>query len=134
MKSVSRRMVLGSAAVGTIAAAASVSWLFLSNSSQSPLSEDLARVFELYRPHAVSVGERYLQCTPHEADAAVLTSLLNIDEALVPHEPDALVDFVRERIRRDFAEGRTADVDGWVLSVTEARLCAMTALAARADA
>lgn len=33
------------------------------------------------------------------------------------------------RIRRDFAQGRTVWVDGWLLADTEARLYALTALA-----
>lgn len=28
-------------------------------------------------------------------------------------------------IRRDFAEERTVELDGWIISITEARLCAM---------
>jgi hypothetical protein len=31
-------------------------------------------------------------------------------------------------IQRDFAEGRTVLLDGWVLSVTEARQCALYSL------
>ena len=33
-----------------------------------------------------------------------------------------------EQVRRDFAEGRTVEVQGWVLSVTEARQCALYSL------
>ncbi|HEX3753856.1 MAG TPA: hypothetical protein VHV26_02155 [Rhizomicrobium sp.] len=34
------------------------------------------------------------------------------------------------RIRADFAEGRTIRRDGWLIAVTEARLCALAALCA----
>jgi hypothetical protein len=37
---------------------------------------------------------------------------------------------IRERIRSDFAEQRTVNCDGWVLSLTEARLCAAALLIA----
>jgi murein L,D-transpeptidase YcbB/YkuD len=35
---------------------------------------------------------------------------------------------IRAQIRDDFAQGRIVDVEGWMLSATEARLCALAAL------
>ncbi|ETX13186.1 hypothetical protein OCH239_13020 [Roseivivax halodurans JCM 10272] len=35
-------------------------------------------------------------------------------------------------IRADFSSGRTVHVEGWLLSVTEAQICALAALAPRA--
>jgi hypothetical protein len=35
---------------------------------------------------------------------------------------------VQDLVRRDFAEGRIVWVDGWILAVNEARLCALAAL------
>ena len=37
---------------------------------------------------------------------------------------------IRDRVRSDFAEGAVLNVDGWILSVTEARLYALAALSA----
>ena len=37
-------------------------------------------------------------------------------------------DGFRRAVRRDFAEGRTLEVSGWLLSRTEASLCALVAL------
>jgi hypothetical protein len=34
---------------------------------------------------------------------------------------------LRQRIRDDFSRGQTINIDGWVLSATEVRLCALTA-------
>ena len=133
MKAVSRRTMLISAAAAITAAVAGIAWRFSSDPAHDYLSEDLSRVFEGYRTYAISIGESYLQCTPHEADPIVLASLLNLDASGLPQEPDALRRYVRDRIRQDFERGRTTDVNGWVLSSTEARLCAITALAARAD-
>lgn len=36
---------------------------------------------------------------------------------------------IRQRVRRDFAEGSIVRVEGWILSLTEARLYALAALA-----
>jgi len=38
-----------------------------------------------------------------------------------------MVQRASDQIRADFADGRTVKVDGWVLSLTEARLCASLA-------
>jgi len=134
LKPLSRRTMLISAAAATGAAVACIAWRFSDDSSDDYLSPDLSRVFAGYKLYAVSVGESYLQCTPHEADPIVLAGLLKIDARRLPTDQAALRRFVRDRIREDFAEGRTTDVNGWILSSTEARLCAMTAIAARAHA
>lgn len=126
--------MLISAATATGAAVACVAWRLSDDSSDAYLSQDLSKVFAGYQVYAASVGESYLQCTPHEADPIVLAGLLKIDARRLPSDPAALRRFVRDRIRQDFAEGRTTDVNGWILSSTEARLCAITAIAARANA
>ncbi len=125
--------MLISAAAATTAAVACVAWRFADDSSDDYLSQDLAKVFDGYKVYAVSVGESYLQCVPHEADPIVLATLLKIDARDLPKDKAALRRYVRDRIRQDFAEGRTTDVNGWILSSTEARLCAITAIAARAN-
>ena len=38
---------------------------------------------------------------------------------------------IAANIRDDFAQGRIVDADGWQLSLTEARLCALAALSSR---
>jgi hypothetical protein len=37
---------------------------------------------------------------------------------------------MREAVRKDFRTGQIVTVDGWQLSVTEARVCALVALCA----
>lgn len=133
MKSISRRTVLISAAAATTAVAC-VAWRFADDPSDDYLSQDLSKVFDGYKAYAASVGESYLRCTPHEADPILLAALLKIDVRSLPTDKTALRRYVRDRIRQDFAEGRTTDVNGWILSSTEARLCAITAIAARTDA
>jgi hypothetical protein len=41
---------------------------------------------------------------------------------------DGAKESIRKRIRVDFALGRTINCEGWILSVTEARLCAVALL------
>jgi hypothetical protein len=72
---------------------------------------------------ARAVGLRYLAVHPIErAAAAVLDRRLAA--LMATRGPQAVRAAVSRRIRRDFAAGRTAEVDGWILSRFEARLCA----------
>jgi hypothetical protein len=112
---------------GLAAVAAGLGWKMYSDHSGEILAEDLSGVFRTHHSYAVSVGQSYLACTPQEADHQVLSSLLLSDGAAeFSKKPAALRAYIRDRIRQDFAEGRITEVDGWVLSITEARLCAIT--------
>jgi hypothetical protein len=77
------------------------------------------------------VGAAYLKAVPAESDRAKLERLLLQDLGLEARfaSPEELGRLVADRIRDDFAEDRVAQVEGWVLSRTEARLCALAALA-----
>ena len=70
--------------------------------------------------HLALYAEGYLLAHPEERQPAVLIA------GFARLEQEARgADFrqtVRGRIRRDFAEGRTVNLDGWILSVTEVRL------------
>ncbi len=81
----------------------------------------------LRNPRAVhALGRQYRTMVPAEADEPALT------RALLGAEPAgqdvALASRLEEQVRRDFAEGRTTIVGGWVLALTEARQCALYSL------
>ena len=88
----------------------------------------------LGRPKSAAVvGRRYLAGHPQEADRAWLAAQLEADLscqgcAPLPGDRPALRAGFSHQIRTDFARGRVVRVEGWVLSVTEARLCALAAL------
>ena len=82
---------------------------------------------------ATAVGQAYLRAVPDEADERHLMQLIIRQmpggrAALAGHDANAWRASLRAMQRRDFAEGRTVRVEGWVLSRTEARLCALAAL------
>jgi hypothetical protein len=91
-------------------------------------------VAALGRPDSAAVvGRRYLANHPHEADPAWLAGRLDTDlrcQDCNPTQVDAprLRAGIARQVRADFADGRVVRVDGWVLSVTEARLCGLAAL------
>jgi hypothetical protein len=78
------------------------------------------------RDAARSVGKRYLATRPGERDERTLLRLLRPlgDPEVLAR--DELGTRVRRAVRDDFTDGRVVLVDGWYLSETEARLCALT--------
>jgi hypothetical protein len=63
-----------------------------------------------------------------EHAAAVLASLAGGSRPGAQLDDDEMRRLVAERVRADFDEEQTVQVCGWVLSRTEARLCALAAL------
>lgn len=78
---------------------------------------------------ARELGRIYLAQHPGEDGAAltrhILSSLSLDEEAVVALDRQALPAMVTSRVRADFENGRTVEVAGWILSRTEARLCAL---------
>jgi hypothetical protein len=76
------------------------------------------------------IGNAYQKLVPGE-DKETLIKLLspNVGQAIDESKDGNLVSSVLEkRVRQDFQENKTMVVDGWVLSVTEARQCALFSL------
>lgn len=73
---------------------------------------------------AAEIGRAALRAGVVETDEWSLRLRLGFD----PAEPVAIDRSWRDAIRRDFAAGETVHVEGWILSRTEARLCALAAL------
>ncbi|MBI4341157.1 MAG: hypothetical protein HY598_02620 [Candidatus Omnitrophica bacterium] len=97
-----------------------------------PLSERLGRLLPDPTSAAV-VGHAYLDCVPAEADRHRLVELMSPRRqrrALAAAPTARLQEWFHQRRRRDFEMEHTVLVQGWMLSVTEARLCALVALRA----
>lgn len=79
------------------------------------------------------VGAEYLRLSQSDADLEhMLDSICRTcghdTQALMDKDDQQLRDVLVARQRQDFSEGQTVRVQGWVLSKTEARLCALTTL------
>lgn len=76
-----------------------------------------------------AIGARYRATHPTESDAGALRDAILASRPwharLVGEAQSSIADLVRV----DFEQGRTVVVDGWLLSVTEARQCALFSLA-----
>ena len=74
------------------------------------------------------IGARYRETVPGERDARALRAAIARDARRglwLPWNPSPSLE---RQVSDDFAAGRTVVVRGWVLSVTEARQCALFSL------
>ena len=74
------------------------------------------------------LGRRYRQVVPSENDADALRAAIAARIPWTHTLTGSSQSAVLSLIQHDFAEGRTVLLDGWVLSVTEARQCALYSL------
>lgn len=130
-----RTFLLGATGLGLSLVWRSVgSWPFWQTSQSR--SERLAALLK-HEESARIVGREYLRVVPAEASRGVLTA--RVAERLpgglrtVDTAPDSrLHELLLHSTVRDFEDERTVELRGWLLSRTEARLCALAALDGRA--
>lgn len=82
---------------------------------------------------AAIVGREYLRRVPGEANVQVLLGSIcsawpGRGAELLETDTEMLRALLHQQRREDFEHGRVVNVGGWVLSATEARVCAMTAI------
>jgi hypothetical protein len=75
-----------------------------------------------------ALGARYRELTPAEHDAAALEDTIRRSMPFSARLFGGGESGVTRLVRDDFADGRTVVVDGWILSATEARQCALFSL------
>jgi hypothetical protein len=97
-------------------------------------ADRLAAVFRR-RTSAAAVGRAYLAGHPGEAGIDHLVTQLGEALRRWDCEPDradcmTLRVAMSRLVKEDFASSRVVKVDGWVLSLSEARLCGLVALLA----
>jgi len=120
-----RRRFLQLTAAGMVAS--------VTSSSCSPDASEDARaltapeLLDMLGPERVlEIGTKYRAAVPKENTAAALRAA--IAESRRHRFPLIGNRSTAEQIRADFAAGRTVIVNGWVLSTTEARQCALYSL------
>jgi hypothetical protein len=93
----------------------------------------LVKIFSQDLKAARAVGHAYLREAPQEYSVGILTEMISQSGTALMQRLDALsekdlIAKLRNPITEDFTSENTVQVDGWVLSRTEARLCALCAL------
>jgi hypothetical protein len=104
----------------------------LQHAQQGQLPARLAAILT-HRESANVIGVAYAQQYPQEANARVLLDRIVSSPAagdLLQFDgtDQSLRQLLDSMIREDFREDRIVKLQGWVLAITEARLCALAAL------
>jgi len=131
-----RALLLGAVGVGASLIARAPGWPFIA--SGKPVTAGRLIGLLTDPDPAAALGARYLHVVPKEGNARVLTSLLlhslSRRDVRLEHLSD---EQLRERVRRastnDFDQERVFELEGWILALTEARLCALAAACANAN-
>ena len=119
--------------VGTLSLA--IPWVGCQTKASNPdpvLSQPqfLARIWDESEIH--NIGLAYRKQVPGEAAEAQLVKLLLTDNTgksiSVATESSFLGSWLDRKIENDFKVGQTVVVKGWILSITEARQCAVYSL------
>ena len=86
-------------------------------------------------PEAASrLGQAYLAVHPgyYHGDRLVTDIQQALERydasAAISSDPQRIVDALQQLVRHEYTQGKAEAVDGWILSVTEARLYALAAL------
>ncbi|GAB5554552.1 MAG: hypothetical protein Sapg2KO_41430 [Saprospiraceae bacterium] len=120
-----RRMFLPLAGLG-ITAIALPTWYYQSRvPSYDPLISEPELLSYIWDSETIrEIGEQYLKNAPKERSKRKLVSELsnNISEDL------PTIETLRQSITKDYKDGNTIMLDGWILSKTEARQCALFSL------
>jgi hypothetical protein len=131
---VSRRAILGILTTITLAGVAKAgSPLPRPRPKATEPLQSLLRLLEPARNSAKAIGRVYLVQTPDENDWQILVGRLLAESTISEHGMNGsrgLVTEFKHQCANDFSEGRIVLLDGWMLSRTEARLCAVHALIA----
>jgi hypothetical protein len=119
---------------------AAISGIFLSNNwvfeffGSRPRPELVKKItgFYSHKEDAAIIGVEYLNSALEEVDMHKIINLILSDSDKYRQLADANSDEAHALIvgwqREDFEHGRIVNVSGWLLSETEARVCALTAL------
>ena len=134
MRSTRRRFVTSTLWIGFLAfLQPREAWaLWLQRRRSDSLGTRFVEILE-HKKSAEIVGLAYLRGVPAEASEETLTERIRSDlsrseDELCGTDFESLRKLLRLRTRRDFEEGRTVRLEGWIMSRTEARLFALATL------
>ncbi len=123
-----RRRFLQITAAGVVASLTATAGA--SDAAEDVSALDRPELLTMLGPERVrELGARYRAATPNEHTARSLRAAISETERrtlLLRWTPRGSI---ANQIQHDFAVGRTVLVDGWVLSATEARQCALFSIA-----
>ena len=98
----------------------------LAKSNRSHITRQLLSEIFSNKSAAKVIGKAYLNSTTRRQE--IIDPIPPLMNTIRSHDHTEIRDALRHQIQGDFANGRIVTVNGWVLSKTEANLCALTAI------
>ena len=129
-----RRTVLkGLGAAGVVVAGGVVGWRLLDDEDATDATPTTTEPPPPEAPSSlaealVAVGGRYLEVAPEDADQEELLAALPALDGTVPERPGQGLQVLAPQAAEDHVTGEVIVLDGWVLSLTEARASALYAV------
>lgn len=120
-----RFLALGGISAAALTVPAAVGWPRPPSPPENLARPDLLSMLD-DRNQVRELGRRYRSMVPEEDGREPLAKALKGE--LRPGSSTGREARLEEKIRADFAAGRTVTLKGWVLSRTEARQCALFSL------
>lgn len=111
----------------TLVGCSLLGWSGIIQSSSVPSITAIVTSWFTHYESAVNLGQYYLTLFPEEANYDWLTRTILPDWS-TQRDSQILKQTLKIQRQKDFYEGNTVMLDGWILSRTEARLCALLAL------
>jgi hypothetical protein len=113
--------------------AISISVPFLNGCTEKTINAAIAQPHFLYQifdaKTMLETGQFYLKQVPGEKNKNKLADMLIKNSSITETSNASSVhSFFDKKIHDDFASGKTVVVNGWILSITEARQCALFSL------
>ncbi len=107
----------------------SYTWSYLNQHDTLSYPDELGRFCD--EKSIREIGTKYLSLAPLENKKEKLAELLLTDysgEKLKISDRSNIIKLLDKKIYKDFSEYKTIIIDGWVISITEARQCALYSL------
>ena len=103
-----------------------------SSNCPETIADQLSNFF-IHKQSAAFIGREYLRNKPNESDLDLLIDLICSFQReqyseIAKTDIKELRKLLMLKQRLDFEHGRTVNIRGWILSESEARLCALAAL------
>ena len=106
---------------GLAAAAVPTALYYFGDLTHAPFFAQPTALSQIWEIQTINeIGGKYRLLMPEEEERSTLVKLLSAEM-----ENDQIVLELDKNVEQDFSTGRTVLVDSWILSVTEARQCAL---------
>ncbi|MDH5368225.1 MAG: hypothetical protein OEW67_14675 [Cyclobacteriaceae bacterium] len=118
-----REFIIGAASIAAISIPSVYYYFNLGDADYNPLIAEPQSLSLIWDTETItSIGSKYLQQYPDENNKQTLVKKIVKN---ISGSDEVVIQKLNKQIKKDFEIGNTVLIDGWILSKTEARQCAL---------